>query len=304
MSHRLIVSPRFELFLALAELLGAGRDGAPWLAQARRKLDATTRRRMGDLALAPKFWLALAAVPRAAALQGDAAAVIAALADLPVADFALRCRAALPAGTADPAAARLIERLARDPGGLQRDAVDALRRFDRLAFAALWRRGAPDLEEAARNGVVPALDDKDALVFPSLFGAHRFALGTVTVLTLPPERLRPPLPPVESVQPLPMQDPEAVFHALGDRTRFAIARLIAREPLTGAELARRLGVSGPTLTHHLRELRRARLVIEERRGNSIRLQLDRGMIATLSDAALETLFSDAAPTSLRRSRRA
>ncbi|GAB2177959.1 ArsR/SmtB family transcription factor [Dongia sp. agr-C8] len=296
MPSRLIVGPRFELFLALAAVLRAGPDSAPWLGQARRKLDPATRRRMGDLALAPAFWLALAAVPGAAALDGDTEAVIAAVADLAPEDFARRCRDALPAGDADAAFLRLVERLATDPAELQQAAVDALRRFDRLAFAALWRRAAPDLEEAARHGIAPTPEGTDAIVFPSLFGEHRFPLGKLLALTLPAERLTAVSPQAPAIE-----DPELVFRALGDATRYAIARLIAREPLTGAALARRLGVSGPTLTHHLKELRRARLVIEERRGNSILLSLDRGAVATLSSAALATFA--AAPASLRRSRK-
>jgi DNA-binding transcriptional ArsR family regulator len=249
---------------------------------------------MGDLAMAPSAWRALAAAPGDAALDGDTDAVIAAFAEVPAAAFARRVRDALPTGEADPACARLAERLAQDPAGLQQAAVDALRRFDRLAFAALWRRAAPDLEAAARN----AVPRKDAIVFPTLFGAHRFQFGKQPMLTVPLEQFAAPPP-----QSAAVQDPEAAFRALGDATRYAIARLIAREPLTGAELARRLGVSGPTLTHHLKALRRARLVIEERRGNRIRLSLDRRTIAGLSAAALETLFAGGAPVAIRRSRK-
>src|SRR6185369_8049613 len=281
----LIVSPRFELFLALAEILRPDREGAVWLHQARRKLDPAARRRMGDLALAPAFWLALAVVPGGEALDGDTDAVIAAFAALPAEDFARRCRDALPADDPDPAFARLLERLETDPAGLQQAAADALRRFDRLAFAALWRRTAPDLEEAARRGASPT-EARDAIVFPTLFGPHRFQFGKLVAITVPVERLQ-----ALRLQSPPTQDPEAVFRALGDATRYAIARLIAREPLTGAELARRLGVSSPTLTHHLKELRRAHLVIEARRGNSIRLSLDRNTIATLSTTALDSLFA-------------
>jgi DNA-binding transcriptional ArsR family regulator len=294
MTSRLIISPRFELFLALAELLRPGRDGEPWLQQARRKLDSATRRRMGDLALAPSFWRVLAVAPGSTALDGDVDDVIAALAALPVEDFAQRCRAALPSQEADQPFTRLVERLDHDPAGLQQAATDALRRFDRLAFASLWRRAVPDLEEAARNGAAP---EQGAIIFPTLFGEHRFQLGKILALTISVDRLQAPRPQAPSAQ-----DTEAVFRALGDATRYAIARLIAREPLTGAELARRLGVSGATLTHHLKELRRARLVIEARRGNSILLSLDRSTIATLSAAALDSLFA-AAPVAIRRSRR-
>jgi len=296
MPRRVIVSPRFELFLALAEVLSPVGDDALWLGQARRKLDQAARRRMGDLALIPAVWPALAAVPEAQALDGDADVVIAAFADVPRDDFVRRCRDVLPPEDANPDIAHLVDRLAHDPAGLQQAAVDALRRFDRLAFAALWRRAAPDLEEAARKAM-PPLEDKDAIVFPTLFGAHRFQFGKQLMLTIPVGRFATPSPQSNAAE-----DPEAVFHALGDATRYAIARLIAREPLTGADLARRLGVSGPTLTHHLKALRRARLVIEERRGNSVLLRLDRRAIAALSSLALDALFSDR-PVEIRRSRR-
>ena len=302
MPARIIVSPRFELFLALAECLGPAR--APWLSQARRKLDPAVRRRMGDLALAPTFWRALAAVPGSAALDGDTDAVIAAFADVPADAFARRCRTALPPAQSNPVIARLVEQLDEDPAGLQQAAADALRRFDRLAFAALWRRIAPDLEDVARNATIPAEgpgDTKDALIFPSLFGEHRFELGKLPALTLPIDRLRAAAP--QSAAPSRASlDPELVFRALGDATRYAIARLIAPEPLSSAELARRLGVSGPTLTHHLKELRRAHLVLEERRGNRILLSLDRRAIEMLSAAAIDALFGGQ-PVTIRRSRK-
>jgi DNA-binding transcriptional ArsR family regulator len=294
---RIILGPRFELFLALAEVLRpAGEAEVPlWLGQARRKFDQAIRRRLGDLASVPEIWPAFAAVPEAAALDGETEAVIAALADLPPALFARRCRRAFEA---IPAAARLLPRLERDPAGLQQAAVEALRRFDRLVFAALWRRARPDLAEVAQSGA-PEIDADEAaevIVLPSLFPERRFRFGRDLVLTLPAARFSPVRPVAAR------EDPEPVFRALGDATRYAIARLIAREALTGAELARRLGVSGATLTHHLRQLRQARLVIEERRGNRILLRLDRRTIETLSATALAGLF-DAAPIAIRRSRR-
>ena len=127
MCNRLVVSPRFELFLALAEVVGPAAEADLWLGQARRKLDQATRRRMGDLALSSTIWLALAEVPGLAALDGDTESVIAALADLPAADFARRCRGALGERQPDPVLERLIARLAGDPAGLQQAAVDALR---------------------------------------------------------------------------------------------------------------------------------------------------------------------------------
>jgi DNA-binding transcriptional ArsR family regulator len=110
--------------------------------------------------------------------------------------------------------------------------------------------------------------------------------------------------PAAAARALATADPATVFHALGDATRYAIAGLLAREALTSAELARRLGVSPPTLAHHLRALRDARLVLEEQRGNSILLRLDRRTLEGLSAAAVAALFDRGQPVAIRRSRRA
>lgn len=57
--------------------------------------------------------------------------------------------------------------------------------------------------------------------------------------------------------------PDALFQtlkALADPTRLSILRYLAEEPLTPAELARRLRLRAPTVVHHLHALRLARLV--------------------------------------------
>jgi len=51
-----------------------------------------------------------------------------------------------------------------------------------------------------------------------------------------------------------------VLKAIGDPTRLRILRYLTKEELTQAELARRLRLRAPTLTHHLRSLRLAGLV--------------------------------------------
>jgi DNA-binding transcriptional ArsR family regulator len=50
------------------------------------------------------------------------------------------------------------------------------------------------------------------------------------------------------------------LRALADPTRQRILRYLAEQPLTQAQLARRLRLRAPTITHHLRELRMAGLV--------------------------------------------
>ena len=59
------------------------------------------------------------------------------------------------------------------------------------------------------------------------------------------------------------QVPELLYQtlkALADPTRLRILRYLAEEPLTPAELARRLRLRPPTVIHHLDALRLARLV--------------------------------------------
>jgi DNA-binding transcriptional ArsR family regulator len=84
---------------------------------------------------------------------------------------------------------------------------------------------------------------------------------------------------------------ELVFRALGDTTRYAIASILARTPTTSAELARRLGVSKPTITHHIQTLRSAGLINEASSSGPTKLSLNRDVLASLSRAALDQLFS-------------
>jgi DNA-binding transcriptional ArsR family regulator len=302
-SNRIAVSPRFELFFALAAVLDAAlpmpadASAARWLVHARRKLDPGFRRRLGDLA-SPAIWHRLAILPGVAALDGETQGVIDALADLPPLAFA---------------------ELTDDSEALQSAAIDTLRRFDRLAFAAFWRSAAPRFTAAAQ---IRSLDrDADAqadetIYFSSIFVPPDYAamfasptgsriavrfLDAAERADLAARTLTAEFPATRP-QPRAAADPALIFRALGDATRYAIARLIAQDVLTGADLARRLGVSGPTLTHHIRQLREAGLVQEERRGNRILLRLDRRTIDALSAAAAADLFAGQ-PVAIRRSRK-
>jgi len=67
----------------------------------------------------------------------------------------------------------------------------------------------------------------------------------------------------------------AQLDALGDRTRRAIlARLLAEGPLAVKDLARQFDVSRPAVSQHLRVLKRARLVKDEREGTRRVYELD------------------------------
>jgi DNA-binding transcriptional ArsR family regulator len=288
----LAVSPRLELFFALAAVLSGGAAGAQpdgvrrWLDQARRRLDQNFRRRLGDQAQSPDFWRQLAAQP----LPRDAALV--------------------------PDADGVIEALGADPEHFR--SAEALRRFDRLAFAAFWRpwreellADAQRLEARLRTLPTGALPPwaESVLFIPSRFAPPGFVAsvedGHTVLLPFDPDRL-PRAAPAPVLSPRAAGaapcDPALTFRALGDATRYAVAGLIARAPMTGAALARRLGTSPATMSHHLKLMREAALVIEERRGKQISFSLDRTAIEALSAAAAAELFG-AAVLPLRRSRR-
>lgn len=95
--------------------------------------------------------------------------------------------------------------------------------------------------------------------------------------------------------------PEVVFRALGDTTRYAIASILARSPMTPSELARQLKVSKPTITHHVHSLRDAGLIVEG--GDGGRLALDRSKLEQLSGAAVSALFVSEGKLKLSKTRK-
>jgi DNA-binding transcriptional ArsR family regulator len=101
----------------------------------------------------------------------------------------------------------------------------------------------------------------------------------------------------------PQVDPESIFRALGDTTRYAIASILARTPTTSAELARSLKVSKPTITHHVQTLRSAGLLAEESAGGSTRLTLRQDTLAALSEAAVAQLFNSTGDLTLATTRK-
>lgn len=71
---------------------------------------------------------------------------------------------------------------------------------------------------------------------------------------------------------LPVHEAASTFAALGSEQRLAVLRTLVRagpEGLTIGELGQRTGVTGSTLTHHMRILAQAGLVNQARRGRQI-----------------------------------
>lgn len=90
----------------------------------------------------------------------------------------------------------------------------------------------------------------------------------------------------------PQLDPALIFKALGDTTRFAIVRIIAKRASSSIELARMLAISKPTVSHHVHVLRDAGLIAESYEHGSVWLSLKREVIEELAEMTIRVLFSD------------
>ncbi|WP_059173745.1 metalloregulator ArsR/SmtB family transcription factor [Bacillus sp. FJAT-27445] len=64
------------------------------------------------------------------------------------------------------------------------------------------------------------------------------------------------------------------YKAMGDPTRIRIVALLATGPLHGQAIAGKLGLTPPTITHHLKKLREIHVVFERRDKNTIYFYLN------------------------------
>jgi DNA-binding transcriptional ArsR family regulator len=71
-----------------------------------------------------------------------------------------------------------------------------------------------------------------------------------------------------------LTDTEAIFQALADPTRRAVLDLLRAGSQPAGQIAQAFPVSRPAISKHLRQLRRARLVVEHRRGRHRLYQLN------------------------------
>jgi len=79
------------------------------------------------------------------------------------------------------------------------------------------------------------------------------------------------------------------YKAMGDTTRIRILAILANGPLHGQALAGKLGVTPPTITHHMAKLREAALVYERRDKNTIYFYLHEANVKRLSQAIVNVL---------------
>ena len=91
-------------------------------------------------------------------------------------------------------------------------------------------------------------------------------------------------------QHLSIRELRAYHRALGDVTRLRIVQILASEGEQNArQLVRRLGVSQPLFSWHLRRLVRAGLVRTERVGREVRCSFDRERFVRQHDLGFRAL---------------
>lgn len=70
----------------------------------------------------------------------------------------------------------------------------------------------------------------------------------------------------------------AFYKTMGDPTRIRIVAILAKGPLHGQAIAGKLGLSAPTITHHLKKLRDIHVVYDRRVKNTIYFYLNESLI--------------------------
>jgi len=68
------------------------------------------------------------------------------------------------------------------------------------------------------------------------------------------------------------------YKTMGDPTRIRIVAILAKGPLHGQAIAGKLGLSTPTITHHLKKLREVHVVYDRRVKNTIYFYLNESLI--------------------------
>jgi ArsR family transcriptional regulator len=74
-----------------------------------------------------------------------------------------------------------------------------------------------------------------------------------------------------------------LFHALSDPTRVQIVTLLTAEKQCACQILSKVRVSQPTLSHHMRILCQAGLVVSEKNGRWVHYAIHEPMVQTMKD---------------------
>lgn len=80
---------------------------------------------------------------------------------------------------------------------------------------------------------------------------------------------------------------DSVFKALSDPGRRKILSILKKGDMPAGEIANRAGMSPPLASHHLEALRKAGLVIAERKGQFIEYSLNQSVFEELVESVMK-----------------
>jgi DNA-binding transcriptional ArsR family regulator len=211
-----------------------------------------------------------------------------------------------------PEWAKRCRRVLREPEVVRAELADLLETYLRTVFAAELPHLAEPLERAAVTArellrVFPTTEAiehltggytfaedlalKSITLAPSVF-IYPFMSARVDVFTgdaLIIYGVRSDL--LERYEAVPLDTGLVqALKALSDPGRLKVVRLVGQRPMFGPELVAALGLSQPTMHHHLARLRAAGLVRQERTKNGMRYTIRRDAAATVTQA-LQKLFA-------------
>jgi DNA-binding transcriptional ArsR family regulator len=234
-------------------------------------------------------------------------------------------------------------RIVHKPEAYRVELVTVLERFWSSSFATTWDALEPGMQrlaemmsaalaggsvaEFARENRLPALFDDTTSKVASVRGTTSFSYAAIREIYFIPSgfndarfwgaygdesqgvRLFFPIFDAALLDSRPTaitavaRDPALGFRALGDTTRYAMARLLAQSPRTSVELARAFDVSKATISHHVQLLRSAGLLEETITEKGVLLTLNRRAVEQISVSAANEMFAAGEAPVLRRSRR-
>ncbi|MEO5589575.1 MAG: metalloregulator ArsR/SmtB family transcription factor [Gemmatimonadaceae bacterium] len=276
-------------------------------------------------------------------MSGDLDLKSAILAELPGQQRILELLGLHPFNSRQPNA-RFFSRIVSEPTAFREDVVTALEEFWTECFEKTWMALTPKLKRSARsmddeiaNGGFASFADRrrlpvsiDGDVVVNARGITLTPLDQVSGIHLIPSvlntaglwaayveadgRTRFFIPVLDRDIAAPQAAsttvetdiaPALVFKALGDTTRYAMATTLARNPMTSAEIARIFKVSKPTVSHHVQQLRNAKLLLEQQTDSGVVLSVDRAVLEKASKRAATEMFSEDGPDYVvKRSRKA
>ncbi len=73
----------------------------------------------------------------------------------------------------------------------------------------------------------------------------------------------------------------SLFKALNDETRRQIVELLKEKDMNAGEIADRFNISKPSISHHLDILKRADLIISEKKGQFVEYSLNTSILEDL-----------------------